>query len=261
MKILLSTGIFYKVATLAETEKHVRDLGYDGVELNLPPRNRPTVETHRDVDYDALQHCMAVHVPGDTYDRERFTRALVDAVAIAERVGASVVNIHPAPLSLGGRAHVVWGVEEIQRVQANTSVTIVYEVLVDPEGIADERYEKFVRDQAYLSVGDWVADVKAYDLPATLDTCHIGTWKIPPASVIPKLGQNLRHVHFSDYSEARKIEHLVPGEGDVQLEEFLKALAVSHPDVTLTVELHPVNTLDEAVAQAKSSIEFIKGVV
>lgn len=261
MKILISTGVFYRVASLVQTEAIVREMGYDGVELNLPPRNRPDAETHRDTDYASLGHCMAVHAAGDTYDKQGFAAALTEGVTIAESTGASIVNIHPAPLSLGGRDHVLWAIGEIQRMQAQTDVTIVYEVLVDPNGIGDKRHELFVRDQAYMSVDAWVDDVNTHTLPATIDSCHVGTWHIPPAAVIPKIGANLKHVHFSDYSMQKQIEHLVPGDGDVQLKEFLHELKRSRPDIFITVELHPANTLEDAVEDAKRTISYIREVV
>lgn len=49
MKFLLSTGIGYKTHTLQELEALALAEGYDGLELNMPPRHVSPEETIRDV--------------------------------------------------------------------------------------------------------------------------------------------------------------------------------------------------------------------
>lgn len=261
MKILLSTGIGYLTHSLPDVEKMAFDLGYDGVEIVMPPRHMGVSETRRDTSYNTLSHAVSVHAPGDIYDQPRFRSALDDACDIAQMIGATIVVAHPASLRYGGRKNVTDAIMHMKHKQQETNLTIVYEILVDPSGLQPERQEQFREQQAYENPEQWIADVKDYDLAACLDTAHIGTWRVEPVSFIEKLGSNLAHAHFSDYDTIHKIEHLVPGTGNVALVPFLQALANSHPEITLTLELHPPTTVQAVESVARQSIGFIREVL
>lgn len=263
MKILLSTGVGYLTHTLPEVEKMALDLGYDGVEVVMPPRHMDAKESSklRDTSYSALTHAVSVHAPGDIYDQPRFRSALDDACGIAGMIGASIVVIHPATREHGGRDNVTESIGYIKQKQRDTNIAIVYEVLVDPNSVEKSRQEWFRKRQAYEKLEQWIADVKDYDLAACLDTAHIGTWNVAPETLLEKLGNNLAHVHFGDYDAEKKIEHLIPGTGNVALTPFLRTLANTHPDITLTVELQPPTTVTAVENVARQSIEFIRNVL
>lgn len=258
MKILLSTGVGYLTHTLPEVEKMALDFGYDGVEVVMPPRHVGASEPLRDMSYSELSHAFSVHTPGDIYDQERFRSALDDACGVAQIAGATKVVAHPASLRYGGRKNVTDAIAYIQQKQQETNLTIVYEVLVDPAGLQSERQEQFKEQQAYETLEQWLTDIKEFDLPACLDTAHIGTWHIEPETLIKKLGNNLAHVHFGDYDANNKIEHLVPGTGTVSLAPFLRTLANTHRDMTLTLELQPPTTVMAVENAARTSIGFIR---
>lgn len=249
MQFLLSSGIGYCTHTLRELEDLVLAEGYDGLEFNMPPRHLPPEQTARDAAVESVSSIRAIHAPGDVYDGPRFSGALRDAIALAEKVGATLVNIHPPALSQGGRENVRRGIELIKELSQETKVTIAYEMLVDPYGLELERQAYFQEQQAYTSLNDYIADVTKHALAATLDTAHVGTWQLAPINIIPRLGQQLRHVHLSDYSSKLKREHLLLGEGELDLKKFLRTLEATMPDITVTVELHPPETR-EAVARA-----------
>lgn len=257
MKLLLSTGVGYLTHSLPEVEKMALALGYDGVEVVMPPRHRGPKETMRDTSYDALSHAVSLHAPGDIYDQRRFRSALDDACEIAQMVHATTVVSHPAALRQGGRKNVTDAIEYIKKKQRETGLTIAYEVLVDPKGLRPEEQESFREQQAYETLEEWVADVKEYDMDACLDTTHIGTWQVAPETLLDQLSTNLAHVHFGDYDAEKKIEHLVPGTGTMDLVPFLQALANTHQDITLTVELRPPTTVQAVENAARQSIEFI----
>ncbi len=233
-------------------------LGYDGIEIMMPPRHHGPGETERDTAYETVQQALAVHAPGDVFDAERFAASLEDGIAVAQKVQAKILNVHPASASFGGRENVVQAIELIQRRREETGVTISYEVLVDPKGLSAERQERFAQMQAYQSMDEWVEDVKKYNLLATLDTCHVATWRQEPAKYVQRLGENLAHVHFSDYDSTTGTEHLLPGEGEVDLAGFLRELQKHRPDVMLSLELIPRETKEESTEAARRSIEFIR---
>lgn len=257
MRILLSSGLGYKTHTLAETEKLALSLGYDGLEIMPPPARLAPHETDRDTNYASITHAPVVHAIGDVYDQKRFRAALDATIPIAQTAGAIIINIHPPSLAFGGRQNIIDGIGYLKEVEAKTGLTIAWEFLVDPNGTHPSRQAFFKEQQAYTSVDDYIKDVKEYNLAAALDTCHAGTWEKNPASLIELLGDNLAHVHFSDFDKKKKIEHIMPGRGHVELQEFLMTLQRHRPDITLTVELHPAGTKEEVITQAQASMEFI----
>lgn len=261
MKILLGTGMTYRTHTLKETEDLALSLGYDGVEIMMPPRHHGPDEPARDTAYETLSRAEVIHAPGDMFDGPRFAASLEDGLALAQKIGVNILNTHPAALALGGRENVVQAIELIQKRRQETGITIAYEILVDPNGLGSERQDRFRGMQAHHSIEEWVEDVKRYDLAATLDTCHVGTWKKEPAKYVEQLGENLVHVHFSDYGSTTGTEHLIPGDGEVDLKSFLQELQAKRPSVTLTVEVIPGETKEENQENARRSIEFIRQVM
>lgn len=258
MKYLLSSGIGYRTHTLREIEELARNEGFDGLELNLPPRHLPADESKRDTDYTSVTTIKAIHAPGDVYDYTRFTSALQDTLKLAEQLNAPLINIHPATLSEGGRENVVQGIKAIKEAEETTTITIAYEILVNPYGLEEDRQQYFLQQQAYDSPQDYVADVKKYDLTATLDAAHLGAWGIPSHEFIAALGENLKHVHLSDYSKQQKREHLLLGEGDLDLITFLKELEQRVQEtIHVTVELHPLATREEVVQAIRKSAQYI----
>ncbi|MDP3997513.1 MAG: sugar phosphate isomerase/epimerase [bacterium] len=258
MKFLLSTGIAYKTHTLKELENLALAEGYDGLELNVPPRHVSAEETNRDKAYGTVSTIQAIHAPGDVYDRPRFSNALKDTITLAQQLGTPLINIHPPTLSVGSRENVIRGIELIKKMEIEYKGTIAYEVLVNPYGLEPGRHAYFLEQQAYLSLEDYLADVKGYNLAATLDTAHLGTWNIQPHEFIPALGEHLKHVHLSDYSSKIQREHLMLGEGELDLHLFLKILSKSNPDITVTVELHPPTTQKEVAEALQKSMAYIQ---
>lgn len=191
------------------------------------------------------------------YDAQRFESALVDSLSLAQQLSVPLINIHPPTLAVGGRQNVLAGIELIKKIAQETHITIAYEMLVDPDGLAD-RQDYFRQHQAYLTLEDYVADVKKYSLAATLDTAHLGTWNVEPREFISVLGENLHHVHLSDYSSTIKREHLLLGDGDLDWSTFLRTLQQYFPDITVTVELHPPLTRAEVVRAVKLSRQYVR---
>jgi len=251
--------VAFRVHTLRETEELALELGYDGLELMLPPRHLPPEDAKRDENYGVLSTVRVVHAPGDWFDERRYISSLREGVRVAEVTGAAIVNAHPAARYFGGERNVARGVAQILQLEKETGLTIAYEGLVNKKGLKPERQQWFAKQQAHDSVAAWVDEVREHDLSATLDTCHVGTWGEEPAAYLEQLGDRLRHVHFSDYSRLDRIEHLVPGEGDVDLTGFLQALRKTHPDITLTIEISPEHTAEGVRQAARQSLEYIAG--
>lgn len=257
LTILLSSGIACRTHSLQDTERFARDLGYDGLELMLPPRHRQRANESQD-DLAMLSSVRAVHASNDYFDEERFRASLHDAVKVARTVGAPAVTIHPPSAYFGGRTNIERGITLIKETQRSSSITIGYEILARAVGTDEAWREHIARQRAYPGPAPWLTDVLEYDLAATLDTCHVATWNEDPTSYIDALGSHLVHVHCSDYDARSSREHLVPGTGNINLSTFLPTLAARTPAMTLTVEVNPCQTPAESVQAARESIQFIR---
>lgn len=64
-------------------------------------------------------------------------------------------------------------------------------------------------------------------------------------------------IHFSDYSK-EKGQHLVPGEGELPLEEFLKKIKEDGWEGYITIELSFDLTYRKAKERVKETLDFIK---
>ena len=70
----------------------------------------------------------------------------------------------------------------------------------------------------------------------TLDTTHLGTWKLEPARIYDRLKDRVRHVHLSNYDGR---EHRAPQEGFLKLDRFLQRLVQHDYPGVVTVECSP----------------------
>lgn len=261
MQILLSSGIACQTHSLRQTEQFARELGYDGIELMLPPRHRRGGALETQGEITSLSTVRVVHAPNDFYDAARFRSSLTDALTAAQAVGAPVVTIHPASAYFGGRRNVEQGIALIKDLERSSGIVIGYEVLARAVGTDSGWHTHIAKQQPYRTLAEWLGDVRRYHLAATLDTCHVATWGEDPARYIETLGKRLVHVHFSDYDQRGAREHLIPGHGGIALSSFLRTLADRAPEMTVTVEVNPCTTPAESVRSAHESIQFIRDAV
>lgn len=258
MKVLLTSGIGYQTHTLPEIEALARKLGYDGLELMLPPRHVPPEQARRDTAYHTLtQPVPVIHAPTDIYDQPRFRASLDVACDVATITQTPIITIHPPAWKYGGRKNLEDGMTYIKNKEQETGLVIAYEVLVNPAALKPDRRPFFLEQQAYFTVRDWIDDVKKYSLHACLDTTHLASWGEDPAAPLAKLGSHLVHVHVSDYNHKNQEEHLLPGTGDIDLAKFLQTLPQTHPGLSLTLEVQPGDTVAQVEAAAQAGIEYI----
>ena len=70
----------------------------------------------------------------------------------------------------------------------------------------------------------------------TLDTTHLGTWKLDPVRIYDRLKDRVFHVHLSDYDGR---EHRAPQQGFLKLERFLHKLVQNDYQGVVTLECSP----------------------
>lgn len=94
----------------------------------------------------------------------------------------------------------------------------------------------------------------------TLDTTHLGTWGLDPVAVYGRLKDRVRHVHLSNF--ANGMEHRPPTDGELDLCAFLRTLAGSNYDGTISVEGEPAafHAEDEAqcLAELRRTLAFCR---
>ena len=120
-------------------------------------------------------------------------------------------------------------------------------LLVEPEpGLLIERFEQ------YLEFAD---RVRHPALGLNFDIGHAYCVGEDPAEWVPRMKSQTRHYHFEDIAASRVHQHLVPGEGAIDFEGVLRAIAEHTPDLWITVELYPYrHEPDEAARAARAHL-------
>lgn len=94
----------------------------------------------------------------------------------------------------------------------------------------------------------------------TLDTTHLGTWGLDPVAVYAQWQRRVVHVHLSNFAAGK--EHRRPGDGDLALGDFLRALARSGYAGAVSVESEPnaFHADDEAqcLAELRAALDFCR---
>ncbi len=215
--VALSTAAVYPepVATGFEL---AAELGYDGVELMV--WGDPMSQNAAAIARLAERHGMpvrAVHAPclavtQRVWGADPIVR-IRRSVAMAERLGAATVVLHPPfrwqrryaaqftdeVARAGEVAGVALAVENMFPVVRGRMRTVPYEPGFDPTEVGHRHY--------------------------TLDLSHTAAAGMDALALLERMGTGLRHVHLADGSGAPRDEHLVPGRGTQPCAEVLQRLA------------------------------------
>jgi sugar phosphate isomerase/epimerase len=232
VQLALSTGSLYTYG-LNRVFALAKEVGFDGIEVLVDSRwdTRQTdyLQRLRD-EYDlpilSLHSPFVQHVAGWDYDQiSRVKRT----VALADRLGASTVVVHP-PL----RFHL--GV---------MTTTLANRRLLFPVPIPYARaYARYFTDGSLQALSNSITiaienmpckrlgslRLRLYRLSlddlarlphVVLDTTHLGTWGLDVLEVYERLKPNIAHVHLSNFNGK---EHRLPWDGHLPLGELLSRL-------------------------------------
>jgi sugar phosphate isomerase/epimerase len=247
MEFLFSTGSLWSYS-VERSFRFAAASGFDGIELMIDPRwetRQPAVvraftETHG-ILVQAVHSPFMPHVPGWPEDQPG---RILESIRLAEEMGARIV-VHHLPTRVGiawlmwsGRmvplpiprnpdaAYRAWLEGPYQEVARQTSVKLCIENL--------PAFRKLGRRWNYAH---WNTLEEIVRFPAiTLDTTHLGTWGLDPASCYPLLDGRVAHVHLSNYDGR---EHRRPETGHLRLDRFLARLVTDGYDGAVTLELEP----------------------
>ena len=255
--ILLSTGSLHTYG-LNRAFELAAQVGFDGVEVIIDQR----ADTWQ-VDYlkrlsdenalpiRSLHSPFLLAVPGwPRADGDRILRT----VKLAETIGADTVVAHlptrwrynllvtqrrriPLPaFPLRNRRPLTWFEQELPFIQAETPVAIAIEIMPMHRFLGWP-----VNAHVWNNLDEWPRFENL-----TLDTTHCGTWKVDPLKAYDRANGRVRNVHLSNYD--RRQQHLLPHQGRLHLDKFLRHLAADGYQGPITVEVRPdaMETDDEA---------------
>jgi sugar phosphate isomerase/epimerase len=218
VRVALSTGSVFPEPLSYAFEAAAR-LGYDGVEL-LPLGDAASqdVDTVRRLSDAYGVPVLSVHSPCLLVTQRVWGvnpwRKLVRSRRAAERLGASVVVLHP-PFRWQ-REYAASFVESLRRMRETTDVRFAVENMY-PWTAARREVRGY--SPGWDPREDDYADV-------TLDLSHTSASGTDPLALARDLGERLSHIHLTDGTGlAGRDEHLVPGRGSQPCAELLGGLA------------------------------------
>ncbi len=253
-RLALSTSSVYPDSTPDAFETAAR-LGYDGVEVMVytDPVSQNMDVLRRLSDYHQIP-VVAVHAPSLLLTQRVWGRdpweKLRRSKDVAERLGASVVVLHPpfrwqreyardfeAGLArMSEETDVVFAVENMYPLRARATEVVPYARHWDPVG------------QDYPNV--------------TLDLSHTAASGSDALAMAAALGDRLAHVHMADGTGTAIApdEHLVPGRGGQPCAEMLEWLsAAGYPGiVVLEVNTRRAQSKEERQADLAEALAFTR---
>lgn len=272
MEFAFSTNAFKKYS-LVETINVLSEIGYGGIEILCDvPHAYPKTQSDSDIsEIKQLLSKLNISVSnlnaftlfaiGDTYhpswtENDLNYRKLridhtIDCIKLASKLGAKNISTEPGGPAMNNELTKVeslkvfeHGINQVLKTAEETNVT----VLIEPEpGLLIENSEQFV---------DFIKNFETELIGLNLDIGHFFCVGEDPSQVIHKLSEYIHHVHLEDISADRRHNHLILGEGAIDIGSALRSLKDIGYDGFITVELYPYQ--DCPVYAAKQAMKFIK---
>lgn len=239
IRISFSTGTFYH-RSAAYSLALARDAGFDGVELVLGHEYLLFgTDPARAASEKLGVPILSVHQPFFPFPGwPRSARRAVPRLTHAARaLGAELSVVHTVNIttaqSLSGQRFVTALSRGQQAALGKLRITL--------------ENSQYTRRPARYLLDDLHAlavFAREHDCGITFDTCHAGANGENLLDSAAILRDGLINIHLSDaiMGQEKPITHLMPGEGNLPLRDFLAALARDGYDGLVTMELHPSQT-------------------
>ncbi len=235
MLFLLSTGCFFKDPI--EKSFYIADAcGFDGVELILNDIYYLVDAKEKVLEFSKICPVKAFHAPFLVNSAKEKIVSLEVSVKLAEETGVEVVVFHP-PMRW------FWDVS-FRRWFSNSGPPSSQKVRLCIENMPFVKIAFF--KFSLFCYADFVklkemALKKGIDI--AFDTTHCGTsgWDLREAFEMLGGVERVAHVHFSDFKmeKGEFLEHVFPGEGDLDMFGFLSYLADKGYNGAVTLEVSP----------------------
>ncbi len=120
-------------------------------------------------------------------------------------------------------------------------------LLIEPEPeLLIERFDEYL---------EFVDRLDSPHVGLNFDIGHAYCVGEDPQDWVAKLAAHTVHYHLEDIAATRVHQHLIPGRGAIDFEATLAAIADTHYDGWLTVELYPY--IDQPDAAAREAFDYL----
>lgn len=272
MEFAFSTNAFKKYS-LVETINVLSEIGYTGIEILCDiPHAYP--KTQSDFDISEIRQLISrldvrlsnlnaftFFAIGNTYHpswiesdpsyRKLRVDHTIDCIKLARKLGAKNISTEPGGPIMNNELSQDQslklfedGINQVLNTAEKENVTI----LIEPEpDLLIENSDQFIH---------FIKNFDSESVGLNLDIGHFFCVGEDPSKVIHKLSEYIRHVHLEDISADRRHNHLILGEGAIDISSALKSLKDIGYDGFITVELYPYQ--DCPAYAANQSMKFIK---
>lgn len=272
MEFAFSTNAFKKYS-LVETINVLSEIGYTGIEILCDiPHAYPKTQSDSDIsEIRQLISRLDVRLSnlnaftffaiGNTYHpswiesdpsyRKLRVDHTIDCIKLARKLGAKNISTEPGGPIMNNELSQDQslklfedGINQVLNTAEKENVTI----LIEPEpDLLIENSDQFIH---------FIKNFDSESVGLNLDIGHFFCVGEDPSKVIHKLSEYIRHVHLEDISADRRHNHLILGEGAIDISSALKSLKDIGYDGFITVELYPYQ--DCPAYAASQSMKFIK---
>jgi sugar phosphate isomerase/epimerase len=272
MEFAFSTNAFKKYS-LVETINVLSEIGYTGIEILCDiPHAYPKTQSDSDIsEIRQLISRLDVRLSnlnaftffaiGNTYHpswiesdpsyRKLRVDHTIDCIKLARKLGAKNISTEPGGPIMNNELSQDQslklfedGINQVLNTAEKENVTI----LIEPEpDLLIENSDQFIH---------FIKNFDSESVGLNLDIGHFFCVGEDPSKVIHKLSEYIRHVHLEDISADRRHNHLILGEGAIDIRSALKSLKDIGYDGFITVELYPYQ--DCPAYAANQSMKFIK---
>jgi sugar phosphate isomerase/epimerase len=228
-RVLFSSAAFFG-RPLAEAMRLAAEAGFGGVEVMVT--RDPASQDPRRIRELAAGYGLevgALHAPCLLLTRRIWgtdpVAKIYRSMEVAEEAGASLVVMHP-PFRWQ-RGYRAWLDERLRGLEERTGVVVAFENMF-PVHVGS-------RPVTFHSNQD-LDELDRFD-DLVLDTSHAAVAGHDLREVRQRFGGRLRHVHLSDNAGKGWDSHLPPGEGVLDLDDFLIDLGAAGYDGAVTLEV------------------------
>ena len=216
----------------------IKAAGYENIELFLS-RNvaTRTFEDLRDAVAATGLNVASLHLPNPFSYNLRWP-SLEESIGIglrwAEALGADWVISHPMVVQADADA------------ELRAAIAARYRRILTAARKMDGAHRLLIENLPKLGEGrpirnlftypdGFLAMLREFGFGMAFDTTHWGSFDLDAAAGFRHFSEHVRNVHISDFHDG--MEHIVPGEGDIDLDNFLNELRSSGYSGQVTLEL------------------------
>jgi sugar phosphate isomerase/epimerase len=253
-RIGLSTASVFP-ESCARAFEYAARLGYECVEVmvgidsvSMEPEAIAELSHHHQLPISAV-HAPCLIFQRRVWGTEPWAK-LERSAAMAQRVGAEVVVVHP-PFRWQ-KDYAATFVAGIAKLEASSGIAFAVENMYPWKASGRKRMDRGM--EMYLP--GWDPSLADY-AHATIDLSHAASSRSDPVAMAQRLGSRLKHIHLADGTHTAKDQHWVPGRGKAGAERFLEHLVESNFTGDVIVEIS-TRRHDSAATREADLIESLR---